>query len=842
MSITSPRRALGLLLTAALIVTMAAVPALAKPPTGTAAVSVVDSFDDQEVYAGAAQQLFEVTVENPLTTDAATVNWVQVDPPDIFSVVGGSGPDGWNANVRPDGSRVIFSGGSLLPGGSATFEVTANVGRPDADLALDWVVNASDDDGRTTTKYDPDFEDALSPMIRVLRVVDNRFTAPPEVLDGDGTAGQSVDGVATVENLASGALDVTTELSGDGFTVTSAPGTVNIASQTQVDVPWTIELATDGTAQVIADASAQLPFPSDAPVSQATDTIEILTAAVFAYIDDTLSPEVVVPGSDVQFSVQLENMGEVNVTSIDPTASSFDFATFSAPLESPTSMEGQSQAMFTFARTTVPATIADGTYSPTVTLAGTDQNGIAVSQTVDVTDLVTLDSNAPLVDVGVLLPVPAVAGEEPAATSDRDFQIEGSVTDADQACGDCDVTGKVVMFDAAGNEIGSESVSVTNDAGQIRATINVPFVDGTVAARVDVTAVDAAGLPGTGSTDLFTVDLDEPHESTAETGGPSGRDFRRIDITLDERVAFPADLRSADFDVDGNIVTDVNYADSANIGNNDPAVQGNDHPVGDQIILTLGSDLDEDATPVVRFRPALNERPYDRVFLELGNFEIEAIDGIIPDLVQVDEIGGFEKLDRFYTNQSAPEMVVSNVTEGHRIRVWEDVNANGAVDGEDRKVGEQVVMDDSGSATVQLDDLGGTDRDLVLLTRASDPGGNSGPLTEEALTLDFTAPEFLQISTDTSAQTITVSFGEPLRDGRNHAADWVAEALERGHYVAMSIEEVTGEAVTASRTLHLEEDGWDGSVDRLRYDFLGSEDDRYIDRAGNKLVNFITTF
>lgn len=843
MSITSPRRALGLLLTAALIVTMAAVPALAKPPTGTAAVTVVDSFDDHELYAGSAEQVFEVTVENPLTTDAATVNWVQIDPPDIFTVVDGSGPGDWEANVRPDGSRVIFSGGTLLPGSSMTFDVTANVGRPDADLSLPWVVSASDDDGRTTAKYDPDFDGALSPVIRVLRVVDNRFTAPPEVLDGDGTARQSVDGIATIENLASGALDVTPHLSGEGFTDPSVPGTVNIASQTQVDVPWSVQLADDGTAQVVADASAELPYPSDAPVSQATDTIDILTAAVFAYIDGTLSPEVVVPGNDVQFSLQLENMGEVDVTTIDPAASSFDFATFSAPLESPTSMEGQSQALFTFARTTVPDTIADGTYEPTVTLAGTDQNGVAVSQTIDVTDLLTLDSNAPLVDVGVLLPVPAVAGEEPAATSDRDFQIEGTVTDASQLCGDCDVSGKVVMFDAAGNEIGDESVPVTNDGGDIRATINIQFVAGTVAARVDVTAVDTAGLPGTGSTDLFTVDLDPPHESTAETGGTDGRDFRRIDITLDERVAFPADLRTTDFDVDGNLVTDVDYADSAGIGNNDPDVQGNDHPIGDRIILTLGRDLDEDATPVVRFRPAINDRPHDRVFLELGNFEIEAIDGIIPDIVNVDEIGGLEELDdRFYTNQSAPEMVVSNVTEGHRIRVWEDTNGNGAVDGEDRKVGEQVVMSDSGSETVPLDDLGGTDRELVLLTRATDSGGNSGPLTETDLTLDFTAPEFLQVATDAGAQTVQVSFDEPLRDGRNHAADWVAEVLERGHYVAMSIEEVSGDAVTASRTLQLEEDGWDGTVDRLRYDFLGSEDDRYIDRAGNKLVNFITAF
>lgn len=854
------QRGLGVvaaLAAAVLVLSIAVVPASAQAPEGTAELTAIDSFSAREVYANTPQQVFDVTVSNPLLPSEgtpATVNWVEIDPTSDFELLGGTGPGDWESDIRSAGGRVIFTGDTLGPGESATFTVTTEVGQPQFDVSLPWSVSASDDGGTTATGYEPSESGALSPTIRVLQVVDNRFTGPTFIDDGDATEGQSVDGVLTVANLGSGTVTVDPSLSGSGFASLDDPAAFDLAPDSAPrEIAWSGTLNGPGNASVSADATGTTQafgqsFESDAPVSQSTDALSVLSAAEFEYAADSLNPQIVVPGSSVAFSVQLDNIGQAAVDNIDLASSTFEFAGFSAPLTSPSSIEGDSSALFTFQDTVVPATIPDGDYTPTVTINGTDQNGVTVSQTITLDDTLTLDSTVPDVAIDVDLPTSAVNGESPAATSNTDFQVTGTVTDANDSgeqdpCGSCEITGQLVVFDASGTQIQQEPVQFTNDGGDLSATINTSFQSGATAANVTASAVDEAGLSNSGATEIFDVDIVAPGEDLAVTGGPDGSDLRRIDVHLTERVAFPDRLTPTNFDVDGNVVTGVEFVDSKGVDNNEASQQGNSFPVGDQIVLTLGQDLGEDETPAVRFNGAdLGDRPYDRVNLTLGNFEIEAADGILPPLPAVDSLGGLGELDgQFHTNQSAPELVASNVTEGHRIQVYEDSDGDGAVDGTDREVGEKIAQS-SGSITIQLDDLGTTERDLTLLTRAVDASGNEGETAADAVSLDFTAPEFATLGEDVDNREVNTTLDEPLRDGRNAVADWVVEKNRFGTYVALERDQVTGADNTDTRTTHIsdDEEQWEeGAADRVSYDFDGPVEERYIDRAGNVLANFV---
>lgn len=860
---TLKRRGLGVLGALALILSLLAVPAHAVAPRGTASIVALEAISPLEILAGAAEQAFDVTVNNPLIGSdggaPSTVDWIEIDPTSDFTINGAEATGDWTPDVRADSGRVIFTGDTLSPGSSVTFTLSTNVARPGFDLALPWQVSASDDGGLTSTAYEPESDGALSPVIRVLQVVDNRFTGPDAILDGDATAGQAATGAVTLANLGSATLTVTPELSGERFDV-APPGDVTLAAGDQVDVDWSGNFQGAGVASVTADATAISDDPfapeetphADAPVTARTELIDVLTAVDLEYDSGSLSPQVVVPGSNVSFSLNLDNLGEVALETIDLASSTLEFASYSANLSSPASMEGQSSAQFVFDEATVAETIADGDYTPTVTVNGTDQNGVDVSQTLTLDDVITVDSTIPLIDIEVDLPNPAVRGENPAATSDEAFEVTGTVTDSNEngeqePCGSCEVTGQLLVFDAAGSQIQSQPVEFDNSGGNLSATIDTTFQQGARSAQVTATAFDLADLEGQGNTQIFEIDIIPPTEDRAVTGGPDGRDFRRIDITLTERVAFPDLLTAASFEVDGNVVTNVTISDSEGIDNNDPGEQGNSFRVGDQITLSLGQDLGEDETPGVRFRASDSiDRPYDRVELDLANFTLTAADGIIPALPVVDEIGGLGELDgQFYTNDSSPDVVVSDVTEGHTLEIYEDLNDNGRIDpGTDRKAApDHEVMSDSGTATVTLDDLGQTERDLTLLVRARDGAQNPGNTAADVLTLDFTAPEFAAISVDVDNREVQVTLSESLRDGRNAVADWVVEKSKFGRYIALERESVSGDDNTDARTIHISdnEDEWgEGAVDRVTYDFTGT-DDRYIDRAGNPLANFQVT-
>lgn len=222
----------------------------------------------------------------------------------------------------------------------------------------------------------------------------------------------------------------------------------------------------------------------------------------------------------------------------------------------------------------------------------------------------------------------------------------------------------------------------------------------------------------------------------------------------------------------------------------------------------------------------------------MPNFDLEAVDGIIPRLPEIDVISGLGRLDgQFFTNDATPDVTVVTVTQSHRAQIWEDVNDNRLIDAQDRKVGQETVQE-PGTVTITLDNLGQNDRALTLLTRAIDKAGNAGPAADDVLTLDFTAPVFAAVAVD--GRDVIVSFNEALRGGRNFVADWTVEAMKDGRRVFLAHERVSGDNNTDTRTIHISEDDeqFDGSVSRVNYIFTGPDGKRYFDRAGNVLANF----
>jgi hypothetical protein len=245
---------------------------------------------------------------------------------------------------------------------------------------------------------------------------------------------------------------------------------------------------------------------------------------------------------------------------------------------------------------------------------------------------------------------------------------------------------------------------------------------------------------------------------------------------------------------------------------------------------------------------AVNEPPYDRVGLVLGGFDLEATDGIIPGLPVLDTVGGLGEYDdpndaydgnRFFTNQNAPTVVVSAVDAGHAVTIYEDVDGDGVVDeGSDTVLGSGEALQ-AGTLEIELSDLGTNNRDLDLLTQATDGSGNSGLVALDGLTIDTIVPTFGSVTIDDANRDVHVTFSETLRGGRNAVADWVVEVQQFGRYFSLARDEVTGEYDSRTISIADDEEQWNGEIARLTYDFVGGEGERYFDRAGNQLGDFV---
>jgi hypothetical protein len=746
-------------------------------------------------------------------------------------------PSGWTATWNQATGRVFFSGSTIGNGNgiqaapSALFTINANVLRQAADATRGWSVLLSNDGGSSFSSATASATGTLTSAIKVLKVVSVTVTAPAGAADGDVTEGQSVSVQEVVQNAGSGALSVTPSLSSADISPNPAtpPAAQTIASASQAtytfnNVTFGSKPANGHKAVLAGGATA----PGANALGASSQQITIMGQAVFSYVANSLQPRDVVPGSAYAFQLSVSKTGDVAVPTLAATLNIGPTNQFSANLASvnPASVAGGNATYaLTFASTTVPLSIPDGNYTPTLTITGSDQNGFGINTQPGVLNQVNLDRLAPVVTPTITPPASRVAGAAPAATNGKSNTLGGSISDGGTACSGCAVSGAFIReLNASGGTVKDDPVTVTNSGGTISGTFTTTFDPSTTAMQLYVTATDSAGNPTQGiSTPPTPVDTIAPAVSSARTGGGTS-DASRIDVFLTERVATAAMLPS-DWNVLNHTVTNAVAAAP-------DTTTGFDH-----VVLTVANPtLAGDETPTVQYSPSDATRASDRVAIALPNKGVTAADGIIPALPTITDVSGHgRQTDGYYTNATQPVFTIGSVSDGQTVRVYRDSNGNGAIDAGEPQLGQATAT--GTTATVTSSSLGTIDQTFQFLVRTTDTANNVGPTAADQLHLDFTVPTAL--SATASGNTITVAFSEPLAYGREAAADWYASGATEGAAYNFGIGSVSGSG--PSRALTIQDANFSATTSTLSsvaYDFQGTVVQRYTDAAGNVLSNF----
>ncbi|MBW3663283.1 MAG: hypothetical protein KY469_09315 [Actinobacteria bacterium] len=857
MTTANRRGTAALILALVLGLALYALPAYAAVPRGTASITTA-----RTLLAGDTGQDFTLQVCNPDPgAESQTVHYVSVfPPPDMLTNLSASGPFGWNSQILAGGARVLFYGGTLLPGQCGNFTLTADITRPATDQTREWGVSASND-GISFTFYGPATEGATTTVFKVLKVVSIAVTAPVRAADGTVTAGQTVTTQLQVLNRSSNnALEVTPTIrdTGPDATTSSCPvTTLNNGPDAQtITCSTTFATAAAGdTVQLVGDATATGVDAFDAQ----TGNIRIQAPVLLQYVTGSLNPRVIVPNgtTDWQFRATFKNLGVAAAEQLVTSGSHLRVGGASLTnLQSPETIPptpssggGSGGTQLTFVP--VKVSLADGTYQTVFRALGIDSNDLPIS--VDLTlDELVLDSDVPAINnLALNPPASLVKGEDAAAGSGRPVTFSGAVVTNSGPCADCTITqafvneyapdgtlfeqhalqtsgsGRQISVDNSGNISGSATLTYTAPNDLLKLQVRV--------VRLSVLSAEVES-PGT------LLDTIAPRSDTATTVGfaGDGETDNTIILHLSERVAFPQGMSPADWNVQDNLVADAVLQDSKDINTNDDGTI-----IGDIVELTLQKGLEEDERPALQYQPpTVRPRAFDRVDLKLQSNQIVAADGIIPRVpviatvagkaLQNDTEDGSQKA--FFTNDATPEIRITSVAVGHEVTLYEgnvggDVLASGEV--------QQPPPGQSPSITF-TPTFTETDQRLTIVAQAVDPGLNPGGAINEILDLDFTAPTIVGAAKGDGTD-ITVSLNEPVTVGRNSALDWTVTA--NGGQDALNVGSVTGS--WASRVLTIDDFRYDPATTTLSkvfYEFFeagGPSGGRYFDRAGNAFPNTV---
>ncbi len=813
------------------------------------------------------------------------VNYVRIgsDTPGAFNITNGTAA-GWTFDIDSEGNA-RFRAGSLAPGQSQQFTLTTGSAVPATDLAGDWLVEVSDNNGQQIVKQRPATVGALTTTIRVLSVDSVAPSAPAGVLDGTATANQTGVGYQSiVSNHGSAPLTVTPTLSSSGDSVTSSPSPTTINPGANQTFPFTVTLGNAGTRQFTADATAS---GADA-VDLKSANLVIQPAAQFAYKANTLSPLASSSGVSRSFTLSVDKTNPPSVT-FDYSQSVLTFSklglpSFSTTLASaPATGNGTQSVGLQFAPVTIPTpgggdpTAYDGQWTPELTLKGTDDNGAAVSRTVSITNNFEIDNLIPVVLPTLSAPSGQVNPDnQPVVKDGNTLTFGGTIKKGPGAADPADPSATItacdlVVLSPALAEVSRTAVPLTvckNTGGNITgsqapASLGVPagFV------RLDVAAADGAGN-GSGLTpsNLVAIDNVAPALTDATTGcGAAGRaasatcdDFSTIRVRLSEHTKGSDQLNAADFSVFDNIVVKADMRDSRSLAA--PCTQAQ---FCDLAILTLGQAIGEDETPAVVYEfNALptRTRPADGPKNNLADGALDTIDGIVPDLPSlgavsqngVDNSGSpvsepvGKQGSSFYTNDATPTFSITGLGAGYTAIVSIDNNGNGNYD----EGTDQVLTEcESSGATADCDGSGiSLDGTYNILISSTDADGNlssgrSGTLAgktgrPETLVLDRVAPAATGFSSVAATRTVSVAFDESVNRGRDFAEDWFVYTLVNGVRKRLVVGNVDGAG--ASRDIHIAEteDRWTGSASETKFSFNGLPSERYRDLAGNYLGDF----
>lgn len=865
---TARLRNSAIALVAILVATLVAttLPALAAPPRGTAQIT-----SSRTVLAGELAQPFDVQACNPAEgADSQVVSFVSVfPPPDMFA--GGvtpRPPTGWSASVLAGGARILYHGGSMLPGQCLVFGLNANVARPAADQTRTWGVSASAD-GLTSTTYDPAAAGALTVAFPVLKVTQVSITAPTRATDNTVTAGQTPKVTMKVVNRANAPLAVTPTITGTntssvcpGRTLSQTPNVANGDTIHDVVCDTTFAATAGGSTTVLtADATSGASNAIDATSA----SITIQKAVDLVYQANTMTPIAINPDGSTpyEFKATFKNLGAVTAENLVAAGTELVFTkgaeTFRAKLKSPetvpptpSSGAGSNGTQLTFETITVPSSITDGVYNAAVNFAGIDTNDLGLSVSKALNTLL-VDRLAPVVNnLRLVLPDSLVAGEDKAAGSGRVLGFSGDVLKGGALCtSGCTITSASVKQYKAGAENGSIALNgnqIKIEGGKITGSISPSLAAGTDQVELVVTVKHLAPQTTTAASPRELADTVAPRSASASTVGTAGQTNRTIVVTLSERVAWPGNGNNGptptQWSVQDNFVSAVSLSDSKGVGRNTDGT-----PIGDTITLTVERPLREDETPGVQFRvlPAsgASSRPFDRVDLKLAENLVTAADGILPGIPVIDTVNGRASQQddendtskrAFFTNEDAMRFRITQVTVGHRVVIRDTVTGQELAAGD---VQEPLVPGSAPSITLTWDPDGRPETRFSVAAQAFDATSNPSGRKAENVEFDFTAPALASVIQG-NGNDVLIAFSEPILEGRNSALDWTVTGGPDGNETnAFNVGHVTG--FWKNRVLTLDDFRYTREGTQLNsvyYEFFqagGPSGGRYVDRAGNTL-------
>jgi len=817
----------ALIFSVATILAITGIPASATP-VGTATLT-----SGLDILAGSTDAPFTLQVRNTGTqVIGESVNFVSILVPNGLTVVDGSS-SGWTRDVRQASNRVLFSGGSIAPGSNANFTVFADVARPAADSVKRWSISISSDAGNTASSVNPidgPTGTALNTTVRVLQVLSAQLSGPSQAVDNTVTSGQNNTTAQTVvQNAGSAALVVhpTLAVGGGGSTTQNTVDTSIAPNGGTQSFNFGVTFGSAGTTMLSAGASAT----GASALGANSPSITVQSPAALSYTSSSLTPKYAIPGRSYGFALGLTKSGTADVTFTAASSRlTFGSGAYSAALVSPTSpATGANQ--FQFASATVPAALSDGNYQPNVSLSGVDSNGWPVTITPQVTDNITLDSSIPLANLSITLPASKVAGENPAASNGKQVTFSGTVTDGGSTCGTCIVSGTVLQQYSNGTPGATIPVTLTNNNGTLSGSYSGNYANGVDSIALVATVSDLAGNAGPSASSLAAVDNVAPFLATYATGGPNHSDTSRIDITFSEPVATNAPMSAADWKCDNHNIVAAQQNSSKQLANTNFT----------SVTLTANPAVGQDERPACHYAPNDNNRALDRTGSTNPNTDFAAADGILPPAPTIDSVAGLAAASdgKFYTNQSAPAFVVSNTAAGNTVTLYRDSNNNGSFDSGDAQIGTASVPTGN-TVTIQSQSLGTANGPVTIFVRGIDGAGNAGAIGAITVVLDFVPPTVASFSA--TGSSVTVTFSEPLRFGRNAFSDWVVyHRNSDGTFTGFQLGSVSGSGTT--RTLTINDSGFTTgtTIDRIQYDFAGAVGQRYQDNAGNDLVNFTAT-
>ena len=863
MSTRTLARGLAVSVVMAVMLTTVGVPAASAAPVGTASINAAD----RSIVAGTSEAAFRITVVNTASalpnqdlTFNPSVNHVAVIPPQgRYTPVADFGtlPSGWTGRLNGQGFYIFeHSGAGLAPGTNAVFTVKAAVGRPTVDLARLWRVNLSSDRGVSNSPATEATPGALTTTIKVLQILDTRINDIPAVNDNDVTSGQTVNVDVSVFNAGSAAPGTFSVLpsissSGTGTASVTCPPARDVPGGTGTTFRCAVTFGGSGGVTLTGDATGTHPDGTADGIAKNSSLITVMSAAAFSYAPTTLQPTDVSPGKPVTFQLSVNKTGDVLVN-LNKANTTLSFGpaggpTFTAALAEPATIQGGTQngTLLKFVQATVPATMpADSVppaagyreYTPTLTINGVDQNDFGVSATPSITDNIIVDALGPIIDITANPPASRVAGRNAAATNGATVTFTGTIRDRGALCAGCTITSSVIrQYSASGAPLAVPGIPVTisNDGGNLSGTFNGNYSTNPMAHFMSLEVVGSDGANSTTkNSNIVEVDNIAPLLVSALTGGEDANGTRandrtRIDVSLSELVRVTA-ISPTDWTVDGHRVVAAK-----------PCAPQTTTSF-DCVTLTVDPQMGRNEETTVTYAPTAPTRPEDRVGLILPNASVPAIDGILPALPVVDEIGGLPKQDnQYFTNQVQPGVSVT-IEPGDTVSLWV-----GAISGAPRCTATaegnntQVVCNATFPSQTQ-------DTTYTLLLRSEDARGNIGPVTTETLTIDLTAP-VIQTAVRQGSD-IVVGISEKLGEvsgknqGRNFSNDWTVRFRQAGEEDADQARAVsgTGNSRTIGGTAGASWNAAGTNTHRLIYQFDTAAPGggrRYADRAGNDMAD-----